>query len=256
MRHCRQGSDPQSHSPPYCITSCTFTTPLVCAALMAAGPSDKGKTSVSIPLTSSCILASFSASKAGAKGPHLYSQAAIHLTPVHLSIAEAARSPRLTTEEHAVMICRSHTDMSTLLKECSIASEAAVCRKHCQVSQVRQLRAAVSARWACVTLVWYPSASFGSPGVGRVPYLEPCRRFSLTTTSLAMSLHAGMLASLTAEQVLLRTMLPMGLVIALASLMPCDEPEASTTASNACKACKAGLREQQTTRQPALCRAL
>jgi len=67
-------------------------------------------------------------------------------------------------------------------------------------------------------------------------YLEPCSRFSLTTTSFAMSLHAGMLASLTAEQVLLRTMLPMGRVMALASLMPCDEPEASTTTSKACRA--------------------
>lgn len=57
-----------------------------------------------------------------------------------------------------------------------------------------------------------------------------------------MSLHAGMLASLTAAQVLLRTMLPMGLVMALASLMPCDEPEASTTASNACKQCRIGHR--------------
>ena len=67
-------------------------------------------------------------------------------------------------------------------------------------------------------------------------HLEPCNFFSLTTMSLAMSLHAGMLASLTAEQVLLRTMLPMGRVMALASFMPCDEPEASTTASKACRA--------------------
>ena len=57
------------------MTSCTFNTPLVCAALMAAGPSDRGKTSVSIPLTRLCILASFKASRAGANGPHLQYQA-------------------------------------------------------------------------------------------------------------------------------------------------------------------------------------
>ena len=51
-------------------------------------------------------------------------------------------------------------------------------------------------------------------------HLDPCSRFSFTTTSFAMSLHAGMEASFTAEQVLFRTMLPMGLVIVLASLMP------------------------------------
>ena len=76
--------------------------------------------------------------------------------------------------------------------------------------------------------------SYGS-GMEELRHLEPCKRFSLTTMSLAMSLQAGMPASLTAEQVLLRTMLPMGRVMALASLMPCEEPEASTTASKACR---------------------
>ena len=65
-------------------------------------------------------------------------------------------------------------------------------------------------------------------------HLDPCSRFSFTTTSFAMSLHAGMAASLTAEQVLFSIMLPMGLVMALASLMPWEDPEASTTASKAC----------------------
>ena len=51
-------------------------------------------------------------------------------------------------------------------------------------------------------------------------HLDPCSRFSFTTTSFAMSLHAGIAASLTAEHVLFKIMLPMGLVIALASLMP------------------------------------
>ena len=64
------------------MTSCTFNTPLVCAALMAAGPSERGKTSVSIPLTSFCILASFSASRAGANGPHLQCEVVLSLLGV------------------------------------------------------------------------------------------------------------------------------------------------------------------------------
>ena len=51
-------------------------------------------------------------------------------------------------------------------------------------------------------------------------HLDPCSLFSFTTTSFAMSLHAGMAASFTAEQVLFNTMVPIGLVIAVASLMP------------------------------------
>ena len=66
------------------------------------------------------------------------------------------------------------------------------------------------------------------------PHREPCSRFSLTTTSFAMSLHWGILASLTTEQVLLSTMVPMGRVIALASVMPWEDPDASTTKSNPC----------------------
>ena len=70
-----------------------------------------------------------------------------------------------------------------------------------------------------------------------------------------MSLHAGMLASLTAEHVLFRTMVPMGRVMALASLMPCEDPEASTTASNACSACTPGHEAgNTTTAQPCIWR--
>lgn len=63
-------------------------------------------------------------------------------------------------------------------------------------------------------------------------YLDPCNRFSFTTTSLAMLLHRGMSGSLTAEQVDFRTMIPIGRLIALAKVIPFEDPDASTTTSN------------------------
>ena len=64
-----------SHSHQACtrhvMTNCTFRTPLVCAAAMPAGPSDRAISLFSMPLTSLCIRASFRASRAGSKGPHL-----------------------------------------------------------------------------------------------------------------------------------------------------------------------------------------
>ena len=67
----------------------------------------------------------------------------------------------------------------------------------------------------------------------RIYHLEPARRFSWTTMSLATALHGGIAGSFRL-QVLFRTTVPMGRASASARLMPCDDPDASTTTSNAC----------------------
>ena len=65
-------------------------------------------------------------------------------------------------------------------------------------------------------------------------YLEPTSFFSLTTTSVAMLLHWGILGSFTELHVDFWTIVPIGRVNSIASSIPCEDPVASTTTSKLC----------------------